>query len=84
MELCLSVCLSASVTEKLAEPDVGDWRSAWREYHGNVTAWNDDRGSTMWKYESTSTTARTSTSRAIQDLRRTASSAAVVDCCSGS
>ena len=33
------------------ETDEGERRFTWREYRGNVAAWKDDRGSTMWKYE---------------------------------
>ena len=31
--------------------DDGERRSTWREYHGNVAVWKDDRGSTMWTHD---------------------------------
>ena len=38
-----------SVNEKLVEADDGDRRSSWREYHGNVGVWKDDRDTAVWK-----------------------------------
>ena len=33
------------------ESDDGERISTWREHHGNVAVWKDDRGSTLWKYD---------------------------------
>ena len=31
--------------------DEGERRSSWREHHGNVVVWRDDRGRKVWNHE---------------------------------